>query len=263
MTDYRGGNYLLDRLPDDVVRTLRPVLEIVALKIGDVLYPGSAESDMTHVYFPITCVTSMLALMENGNAVEAGTVGCEGLAGFQVIFGTRRMLERWVCQVPGTAARVSVENLWDHFPVNPALLSMLLLYGQSLMTSLSQSVACNGLHTVAERCAKWLLLTHDRAQSDSFQLTQEYLAIMLGVQRSFVSLTASTLQQAGYIRYSRGRVTIVDRTGLESASCECYRNITNEYWRLMNLGSTPDPRVIPWLDLKKLDPDRPTPTSEI
>jgi CRP-like cAMP-binding protein len=234
LADYQTGSLLLDRLPRQDVERIRPLIDVVSLEEGDILYPGSAESDIRYVYFPLSCVTSMLALMTGGECVEAVTVGREGLAGYQVIFGTRRMLERWVCQVSGTAARVSVSDLWDLFPQSPALLATLLLYGQSLMTALSQSVACNGLHVVAERCAKWLLLTHDRAQTSEFRITHEYLSTMLGVRRSSVSIAASTLQAAGYIRYARGRMTILDRRGLEASSCECYAKITREWERLMN-----------------------------
>ena len=235
---YRAGNFLLDRLPSSELEQLRPFMRIVSLKLGDVLYAGFAQHDITKVYFPLSCVTSMIALMTSGDTIEAGTVGREGLAGYQVVFGTRRMLERWVCQIPGKAASIDVSELWNAFKACPNLLSTLLLYGQSLMTAVSQSVACNGLHRVEYRCAKWLLLTHDRTRTDTFELTHEYFAIMLGVRRASVSVAFDGLRKAGIIDYRRGRISIIDRARLEGASCECYANITNEYNRLMASGAS-------------------------
>ncbi len=229
---YTGGNALLDWLPAKGLAPLRPDLETVDLKMSQVLYPGGSEQEVEHVYFPIDAVTSMLTLMTDGSAVEAGTVGHEGVVGAQSAFGSGRILERWISQVPGLSVRMPARKFRAHFETNPSLRLLVHRYMHSYMTFLAQSAACNRLHVLVERCARWLLLTHDRVGRDDFPLTHEFLAMMLGVRRPAVSVAAATLQSAGFITYSRGNVHVADRAGLESASCECYGVTTQEYNRI-------------------------------
>lgn len=231
-TNYSGGNHLLDRLPQLELEALKGHVEVVTLSSGQLLYAGSAEQALEYVYFPINGVTSMLATMADGSAVEAGTVGREGMIGAQSAFGSARMMERWISQVPGLSARMTVGDFRMQFRRNPTLRIVVQRYVQSYMAFLAQSVACNSLHLIVERCARWLLLTHDRAGRDVFSLTHEFLALMLGVRRPGVSLAAATLADGGLIAYARGNVTIRDRAGLEAASCECYQITTNETTRL-------------------------------
>ena len=238
--DYRGGNYLLDRWPATELPTLAKRLEHVHLTTGQLLYGGSADGPLDFVYFPIDSVTSMLVMMTDGSAVEAGTVGREGMIGAQSAFASARMMERWIAQVPGAAVRIPVGDFRAAFRCSPVLRIMVQRYVQSYMAFLAQSVACNGLHVVLERCARWLLLTQDRAGRSDFALTHEFLAMMLGVRRPGVSVAAGTLAEAGLITYVRGRVSILDRAGLEAAACECYRITTNEFARLFDEPFLPD-----------------------
>ena len=231
--DYVVGNILLDSLSADVLASIRPKLRIRQLGTGELLYAGLAIDELEHVYFPITAVTSMTTVLSDGDFVEALPVGFEGLAGFQVIFGSTRMFERWSCAVPGTVAQMSVNDFWTVVGACGPLARILLCYHQSLITALAASVACNAKHSVQQRCAKWLLLTHDRVRMNDFPMTHEFLATILGVRRAGVSLVAGALKRVNYIKYARGKMTITDRKSLENIACECYGNITAEYVRLM------------------------------
>ncbi len=230
---YIGGNLLVDRLPEDERIALVPSMEQLSLGSGDVLSPGWLETPLEYVHFPNGAVASMLVTMADGTAVEAGTVGREGMVGAQVALGSARISERWIAQVPGSSARMSVDAFRDHFVALPTFRNVVQRFVQSYMASLAQSVACNRLHVLVERCARWLLLSNDRAARDDFSLTHEYLAIMLGVQRPSVSVALATLSKAGFIRFQRGTIIVTDRIGLESASCECYAVTTETYERLL------------------------------
>lgn len=175
----------------------------------------------------------MLTLPRNGDGVEAATVGHEGLAPYQAMFGAEPILERWVCTVPGTAARISAPDLRELMDASSALRAVLLQYAQWSTTALAQSVACNLKHHVLGRCAKWLLVMQDALPSEEFCATHEFVSAMLGVRRASVSTAAAHLQRRNLIRYRRGQVNILDRPGLEGAACECYRTITTEYRRLL------------------------------
>jgi CRP-like cAMP-binding protein len=234
MVEYSSGNTLLDSLPASIVQQMRPLLSIEELPGGRVLYPGLALDEARYVYFPISAVTSMAAVLSDGDHVEALPVGFEGLVGFQVIFGSSRIFEQWICSVPGTVARMTVADFWDQLNEHAQLGRALLCYSQALITALAHSVACNAKHAVALRCAKWLLLTHDRVRVDEFAATHDFLAMMLGVRRSSVSIVAADLQRRGLIHYSRGRVVISDRVELERLSCECYATVTHEYDQIMS-----------------------------
>jgi hypothetical protein len=230
---YSSGNVLLDSLPAADLEALRPSLRLHRLTAGQILCAGQGLEEIESVHFPVTAVTSMAAVLSDGDHVEALPVGFEGLAGFQVIFGSARMFEQWICAVPGLVASMRVDDFWKQLNGSPQFGRIMLCYSQSLITMLAISVACNSKHTITSRCAKWLLLTLDRAGRDEFEMTHEFLAMMLGVRRAGVSNAAAGLQRAHLIRYRRGSIRVLDRAGLERMSCECYANITQEYWRLM------------------------------
>ncbi len=235
---YVVGNTLLDSLSQEVRASVSSQLRVRELDAGEVLYAGLVVDDLNYVYFPITAVTSMTTVLTDGDFVEALPVGFEGLAGFQVIFGSTRMLERWTCAVPGAVAQMQVKDFWELLSSSAQLGRILLCYNQSLITALASSVACNAKHTIQQRCAKWLLLTHDRVRMNELPMTHEFLAAILGVRRAGVSYVAATLQRLGCIKYARGKMMITDRDALENIACECYNNITAEYIRVMTLSRT-------------------------
>jgi CRP-like cAMP-binding protein len=215
------GNRILDAVPEIEAASFRPHLVATPMKAYDVIY--APKERIKNVYFPTTAVLSMITIMRNGSAVEIGTFGSEGLSGSQLVLGGERFPSQVICQVPGDAFRLSLDAFRSHLEKAPTFHRLVHQYVQALFNFMGQSIACNRLHSVNERCARWLLLTHDRVPGDAFKLTQEFLAIMLGVQRPVVSGAAYALQEAGYIRYRRGLVEILDRAGLASASCECYQ----------------------------------------
>jgi CRP-like cAMP-binding protein len=195
-------------------------LETVQLSVRQTLYEdGSPAHD---VYFPIDCVISVVTTMNDGSAIETATVGYEGMCGAQVALGTQDMFGRWFCQIPGRAYKMSVANFLAGYQSNERWRMAVGRYLQAVIDVLSQSVACNRLHLVSERCARWLLMSADRVHSPDFPLTHEALATMLGVRRAGVSVAAAALQAAGYLSYRRGRFHMIDPAGLESAACECY-----------------------------------------
>ncbi len=233
------GNAILDALPDGEAAALRRDLNRVTLEVRDVLY--EARQPLTEVFFPIGAVLSVLTVMRDGTAVEIGTFGREGLSGAQLVLGGEYAPSRMICQVRGDSMRLPVDAFTVHFASAPVFRRIVLRYTEALFNFMGQSIACNRLHTVDERCARWLLLTHDRVSADEFALTQEFLAIMLGVSRPGVTLAAGALQEAGCIRYSRGHVVIVDRERLESAACECYAINAREFARALSTAQRPDP----------------------
>jgi CRP-like cAMP-binding protein len=195
-------------------------LETVHLSVRQTLYEdGSPAHD---VYFPIDCVISVVTTMDDGSAIETTTVGYEGMCGAQVALGTQDMFGRWFCQIPGRAYKMSVADFLHGYTHNERWRLSVGRYLQAVIDVLSQSVACNRLHLVSERCARWLLMSADRVHSADFPLTHEALATMLGVRRAGVSVAAAALQAAGYLSYRRGRFHMIDPAGLESAACECY-----------------------------------------
>ena len=177
---YRGGNFLLDRLSPPLLEELRPQLARIEVESSGLLYPGGAERDWERVYFPVGMVGSMLVTVRDGRSIEAGTVGREGIIGVQAIFGSKRTQERWIGQIPGPSYVMNVEPIRRAYEAREELRHLFSHYVQSFMASISQTVACNSLHVLVQRCARWLLMSHDRAGHDQFSLTQEFLAIMLG-----------------------------------------------------------------------------------
>lgn len=228
MTDQpRSGNRLLDRLPEQDWQRMRPHFEPVELPLAKVLFEG--DEPYRRLYFPTDGIVSVVAVFESGATAEMATVGREGMVGAGAILSSDTALGRHLVQVPGAGLMIGYADFRRLEREFPALRRVLLAYGQAFLIQVLQSVACNGVHSVEERAARWLLMCHDRSHGDTFLLTQEFLAEMLGVSRPAVSTVARTLQRAGLIRYSRGVMTVEDRPGLEEASCECYRIISREY----------------------------------
>ena len=224
-----GRNLLLDALPALDRLQLSSQLELVALPLGMTIY--EADEQIEHVYFPVSGVVSMVSTMREGT-VEVGTVGCEGMAGLPVVLHAESMPTRAFVQVEGEAMRCSANDLRAAMRESPALSRVLARYALALFDQAAQSAACNRLHSLEERCARWLLMTHDRVGSDVLPLKQTFLAEMLGVHRPAVTVAAGTLQRAGIISYTRGKVRIVDREALERAACDCYAIMRRTFQRL-------------------------------
>jgi CRP-like cAMP-binding protein len=223
------ANRLLATLPREEYDALRPHLHTIYLADGATIYEPGEE--LTHVYFPLDGIASVVVSMADGAMVEAGTIGCEGLVGLAAFLGTDHGPLTTIAQVPGYHARLKVAPFRDAAAQGTVLHALLLRFTQAYYILAAQSAGCNRLHPVEERCARWLLLTHDRAGTDSFRLTHEFLGYMLGIRRPSVTVAAGILQQAGLISYHRGVVTILDRPGLEEAACECYAIIRDEFVR--------------------------------
>ncbi|WP_068875518.1 MULTISPECIES: Crp/Fnr family transcriptional regulator [unclassified Phenylobacterium] len=224
-------NSLLDALPAGDHAFLVPHLTQVELERGRLLYdPGDA---IDHVYFPHDGVISLMTLMENGAAIESSTIGPEGALGLMAAVAPRQSLSRAIVQTPLRAARIGAERLHEAWEKSPALRDLVDRHGEALYGHTIQSVACNALHSVEARFCRWLLTCHDRISTDTVALTQEFLADMLGVQRTTVTAVARSLQDKGLIRYRRGVVDIMDRAGLQALACECYEVIRNHYHRLL------------------------------
>lgn len=192
---------------------------LVDLSVRDKIYDPDVRID--YVYFPLDCVLSVVTGMQDGRQIEIGTIGREGMSAIPLLLGAKTTANECYCQVPGKAIRVE-GALFQNLRSTPRFRQLLDRYVQAYVNMLGQLAACNRLHHVYERCARWLLMTHDRVGLTAIRLTHEYLAMMLGTERSGVTIAAATLQHAGFIRYNRGTITILDRPGLEGASCECY-----------------------------------------
>ncbi len=228
-------NRLLLALSAPEYERLIPYLEQVELSIGQVIY--EASEPITHVYFPEKSIVSLVCNQLDGSTVEAGLVGSEGMVGLPVIWGGNTTITTAFVQVANGAFRMKAEQLQSEFLRGGELQSLLLRYTQALFTQVTQTVACNRLHTIEERLARWLLLVSERVQSEKFPLTQEFIAQMLGCRRSGVTVAAGALSHAGMISYKRGNINILNRQDLEATSCECYSIIKNEYARLLDTRS--------------------------
>lgn len=233
------ANRLLGSLPEPALRALRPHLRRVELPLKDVLF--NVDVPIEYVYFPEDTVVSILSVMPDGSAVEVATVGREGMVGLPAVLGVEKGQALAFVQVPGHGLRVEAQAFREHVQRSGATRNVLDRYTQALFTQVSQGAACNRLHSIDERCARWLLMTHDRVGADRFPLTQQFLAQMLGVRRAGVSEVASQLQREGLLTYQRGVIRIVDRAGLEAAACECYRIIRSEFDRLVEGRESPNP----------------------
>jgi CRP-like cAMP-binding protein len=214
-------NELLAALPRGAYLRLLPHLESVSLALGDSLYK-SGES-IEHVYFPEDALISLVTHMRDGATVEVGLIGRDGMVGIPVLLGDDIAFEAAVVQIAGTALRMPSTTFKEVIKGSrSALLTRLLLYTRVLMKQVAQTAACNGRHTAEKRLARWLLMCHDRAEADELALTQDFISDMLGLRRAGISSAAIGLQQEGFIRYSRGHITILKRAGLEAFACECY-----------------------------------------
>lgn len=226
-------NRLVAALPDAARVAFVDQLEPVRLVLRESIYqPGRP---IEHVYFPTHGVISLVTeLEEDGIVVETATIGPEGMVGLPIFLGEEATSGRALVQVPGEAMRIEAKAFRDCLERTAALRRLISRYTLTMINLLAQNGACNGVHRVEERCARWLLMAHDRVHRDpTFHLTQDFLAQMLGVRRPTVTIAAGILQKAGLIRYQRGSVTILDRDGLEGASCECYRVIRDAFERLV------------------------------
>jgi CRP-like cAMP-binding protein len=225
-------NKLLAALPSNIGAELKPDLQHIQLTFKRVLQ--EPEQPISQIYFPLSGVVSMVNEPEPEEIVEIATVGREGFVGVSVLLGANRMPTRTLVQIAGEGLQMSTERFRATLESHAGFRELLMRYALALFTQVSQITSCNRLHEVQERCARWLLQTHDRVDGNRFELTQEFLAQMLGCHRPTVSIAASMLQRAGLIEYSRGTITILDRRGLEAASCPCYGFIAREYQRLLN-----------------------------
>jgi CRP-like cAMP-binding protein len=224
-------NQLLAALPTDEWNRWKSQLELVELPLGEVLYESG--DTLKYVYFPITAIVSLLYVMQNGASAEIAVVGREGLLGVSLFMGGESTSSRAVVQSSGIGCRLRAKVMKDEFDKAGAVLNLLLRYTQALLTQMAQTAVCNRHHSLDQQLCRWLLLSLDRLTGDELVMTQELIANMLGVRREGVTEGALNLQRAGLIRYTRGRITVLDRAGLERRTCECYAVVKREYDRLL------------------------------
>ncbi len=222
-------NTILNSLPEEDYRRLLPHLEPVELPHGRFIY--RPDEPIKHVYFPNDSMVSVIATTPEGHSAEVGVIGYEGIVGVDVLMGVDSTNNESIVQLADGAMRITADFLKEEFKQGGAFHDLSLRFMHNLMAQISQTALCNRLHTVEERLSRWLLMCHDRSTNDEIRLTQEFLAIMLGTQRATVTVAAINLQSAGFIKYSRGIITIIDRTGLEGFSCECYKIVKRAYDR--------------------------------
>jgi CRP-like cAMP-binding protein len=224
-------NRLLAALPVDEHQGILPHLEPVSFKLGESIYESGAQ--LKHIYFPTTCIISLLYTMENGASAEIGVVGNEGVVGIALFMGGDTTPNRAIVQSAGNGFRMKAKALHKEFMRGREFQLSLLRYTQALITQISQTAVCNRLHPIEQQLCRWLLLSHDRLQTDELKMTQELIANMLGVRREGVTYAAGRLQTNGLIKYARGRITILNHNGLEAAACECYGVVKADYDRLL------------------------------
>jgi CRP-like cAMP-binding protein len=224
-------NHLLAALPDEEWGRWAPLMEVVQMPLGQVLYESGVA--LTYVYFPITSIVSLLYVMENGASAEIAVVGNEGLVGVSLFMGGESTPSRAVVQSAGIGCRLDAQVMKTEFNRAGPVLHLLLRYTQALITQMAQTAVCNRHHSLDQQLCRWLLLSLDRLQGDELVMTQELIANMLGVRREGVTESALKLQKAALIRYSRGHITILNRGGLEQRTCECYAVVRREYERLL------------------------------
>ncbi|MFT8245749.1 Crp/Fnr family transcriptional regulator [Roseomonas sp. BN140053] len=234
-------NRLLRALPESSLARLRPFLNPVELSLRQVLH--DPERPIETVYFPETGWISMIAPLEDGEGAEVGMIGPDGVVGIPVVLGGDCDDLEALVQNAGTALSIGTGALREAMAADPVLQGLLLRYALVHLGQVSRTAACNGRHSTEQRLARWLLMAHDRTVGDEFTMTHEFLAIMLGLRRAGVTVAAGALQRAGLIRYQRGCITVTDRPGLESASCECYSIVRRDMERL--LGRADGERAAP------------------
>ena len=243
VVNVRGSNRILALLPKQDYERLLPRMERVSLEARDTVQ--EAGKRISYAYFPLTCVMSLVITMEDGAQVEAATIGNEGLVGVSLLMGADESTVDAFAQVGGEALRMPCSVLRKELQAGGVFPDLMRRYGEAYLTQVSQSAACNRLHPVEQRLCRWILMTHDRVGLDRLPLTQDFIATMLGVRRASVSTTAAILQQAGFIRYRRGMIDVLNRSGLEAGSCECYGVVRKELERLLCEDSDPPPRRTP------------------
>lgn len=225
------GNHLLAALPTEAFDRLKIHLEPISFTLGEVVYESGAH--MEYVYFPTTSHISLLYTMLDGSTAEMGLVGQEGVVGIALFMGGETTPNRAMVQGGGLAFRMKAKAMLDEFKRGREFQHLLLRYTQALITQISQTAVCNRLHSVEQRLCRWLLMTHDLAQSDELQMTHEFISNMLGVRREGVTMAARRLQEMGMISYVRGHIQILDRKQLLAHVCECYRVVKDEHSRLL------------------------------
>ena len=224
-------NHLLAALPPAIQQRLFPMLELVPLPLGKVLYESG--DTMRYVYFPTDSIVSLLYVMESGASAEISVVGKDGIVGVSLFMGGESTSSRAVVQSAGSAYRLAWQKLKDEFNRHSELMQLLLRYTQSLITQMAQTAVCNRHHSIDQQLCRWLLLSLDRLPDNKLTMTQELIANMLGVRREGVTEAAGKLQKLGVIDYCRGHITVLDRSKLEALSCECYAVVKRESDRLL------------------------------
>jgi CRP-like cAMP-binding protein len=233
-TSSREGNHLLAALSAEEFAPLEPWLEPISLPRGDVLArPGEP---IEYAYFPTSGMVSVVALMSKGLGAEVATVGNEGMIGLPIFLGAGSSPFHLMAQLSGNAIRIPAQRLEKALSPDSRLAALLRTYSQAFFVQTAQNAACNGIHPISMRAARWLLATHDRAESDTFYLTQDFLAFMLGVARQSVGIAVGELADRDLISYVRGQMRVLDRPGLERASCECYGIVRAEFDRLLGIA---------------------------
>lgn len=225
------ANHLLAGITDEEMARLLSNLQPVSLPLGKVIYESDEKLD--YIYFPTTAIISLLYIMENGATAEIGVVGNDGLIGIAIFMGGDTTPNRAVVQSAGRAFKMKAQVMKNEFTRGGRFHNLCLRYTQALITQISQTAVCNRLHSVDQQLCRWLLLSHDRLPSDRLIMTHDLIANMLGVRREGITHAAKRLQNAGYISYVRGDMTILDRKGLETDVCECYQVVRAEYNRLL------------------------------
>jgi CRP-like cAMP-binding protein len=224
-------NNILRLLPPTELEAVLDRSELVTVETQEVVY--ERDQPIPFIYFPEDGVISLVTVLQDGDQVEAMTVGNDGFTGIAVFHGLSSSMLKGIGQITGAARRVAVKDFRELFSQCEALRRLLHRYSQFAFETVSQSAACNRLHVIEQRCARWLLMSHDRVGRDKFDLTQEFLAQMLGVRRPGVTVAMGQLEKAGLISHGRGHITVVDRAGLEKASCECYQTIRGRQAKLI------------------------------
>ena len=224
-------NKILAALPQAEWERWQPQLEAIDLSLGEVLYESGKT--LEHVYFPTTAIVSLLYVMENGASAEIAVVGFEGLVGISLFMGGESTPSRAVVQSAGSGYRIPAQLMKQEFAKSAPVMHVMLRYTQALITQMAQTAVCNRHHSLDQQLCRWLLLSLDRLHGSELVMTQELIANMLGVRREGVTEGALKLQQAGLIRYARGRISVLDRPGLERRTCECYAVVKQEYDRLL------------------------------
>jgi CRP-like cAMP-binding protein len=225
-------NHLLAALPPEDFERLSPSLELTPMPLGEALYESGGR--LNHVYFPTTSIVSLLYVMEDGASAEIAVVGNEGILGISLFMGGETTPSRAVVQSAGYGYRLKAQLLKQEFNRAGPVMHLLLRYTQALITQMAQTAVCNRHHSVEQQLCRWLLLSLDRLDSAELSMTQELIANMLGVRREGVTEAAGKLQHAGLISYSRGRIRVLDRPGLEKEVCECYAVVKKEFDRLLS-----------------------------